>query len=121
MAPADCNLIILGPPGAGKGTQAKAVSEVLGIPHIDCGKVIRDEVSAGTEFGVQAEENVAAGRLVPGELIIGVMLKRICMPDCERGFLLDGCPRTLEQALGLDSFLVAKGTGLIGRIEISSR
>jgi adenylate kinase len=112
MTPADCILIILGPPGAGKGTQAKGISEELGIPHIDCGQTIRDEVSEKSEFGLKAKEIVSTGGLVPDELIIGVILKRISKSDCEEGFLLDGFPRTLEQARGLDAFLVARGTGL---------
>lgn len=107
-----CNLIILGPPGAGKGTQAKGVSEKLGIAHIDCGRVVRDEVSGKTEFGRKAEEYMDAGRLVPDELIIGMMLKRIGEPGCDGGYLLDGFPRTLQQARGLDEFLSGKGKRL---------
>ena len=106
MASVGCNLIILGPPGAGKGTQARVVAERLGIRHIDCGRVVRDEVSAKTEFGSKAEEYMLAGKLVPDNLIIGMMLKRISEPDCGDGYLLDGFPRTLKQARGLDGFLV---------------
>jgi adenylate kinase len=109
MEYAGCNLIILGPPGAGKGTQARVVAQRLGIPHIDCGRVVRDEVAAGSEFGLKAEEFMVAGRLVPDELIVGIMLKRLSEPDCSAGFVLDGFPRTIEQAKGLDDYLASSG------------
>lgn len=98
-------MIILGPPGAGKGTQAKAVAEKIGIAHVDCGHVIRDEVSGKTDFGSKAEEYIVSGKLVPDELIIGMILHRLSYADCESGYLLDGFPRTLGQARRLDEFL----------------
>ena len=109
---ASCKLIILGPPGAGKGTQARLIAHRLGILHIDCGQVIRGEVSGETEFGKQAKEHMLAGRLVPDELIINMMLKRLSEPGGPDGFLLDGFPRTVIQAEGLDKYLAGKGDGL---------
>jgi adenylate kinase len=114
-----CNLIILGPPGAGKGTQARVVAKSLGVPHVDCGRVLRDEAAAETEFGVKATEFVVKGKLVPDELIISIMLKRIRQPDCDVGFLLDGFPRTLGQAKGLDRQLEACGERLDNIISLS--
>jgi len=107
-----CSLIIMGPPGAGKGTQARVISERLGVLHIDCGQVVRKEVASQTEFGLKAKEYMLAGRLVPDELIIGIMLKRLKVADCANGFLLDGFPRTVEQAKGLDNYLSAKDAKL---------
>jgi len=107
-----CNLIILGPPGAGKGTQAKAIAGELGLCHIDCGNVIRHEVAEQTEFGRTAKEHMLAGRLVPDELVIDIMLKRLDATDCANGFLLDGFPRTVGQAEGLDAFLNGKNNRL---------
>jgi adenylate kinase len=101
-------LIILGPPGAGKGTQAKAIAGELGLCHIDCGNVIRHEVAEQTDFGRMAKEHMLAGRLVPDELVIDIMLKRLDAADCANGFLLDGFPRTVVQAEGLDAFLTWK-------------
>ncbi len=105
-------MIILGPPGAGKGTQSKAVAEKIGIAHVDCGHVIRDEVSGKTAFGSKAEEYIVSGKLVPDELIIGMILHRLSYPDCGSGYLLDGFPRTLEQARRLDEFLAGQRKNL---------
>lgn len=105
-------MIILGPPGAGKGTQAGAVANKLGIAHVDCGHVIRDEVSGKTDFGSKAEEYIVSGKLVPDELIIVMILHRLGYPDCESGYILDGFPRTLEQARELDEFLTEHGKNL---------
>ncbi len=100
-----CNLIILGAPGAGKGTQAQVVSKQLGVPHVDCGRVVRSEVAEKTEFGAKAEGYMVQGKLVPDDLMIGIVLKRLNRPDYKDGFLLDGFPRTLDQAVKLDEFL----------------
>ena len=107
-----CNLIILGPPGAGKGTQAKLIAQRLGVCHIDCGNVIRHEVTGQTEFGRKAKEHMLAGRLVPDDLVIDIMLKRLDSTDCGNGFLLDGFPRTVYQAEGLDKFLAGRDNRL---------
>jgi len=109
MVATDCRLIILGPPGAGKGTQARLIAESLGVKHLDCGQVIRNEVSDETVFGKKAREHMVSGGLVPDELIIEMMLKRLSEQDCIGGFLLDGFPRTVKQARGLDGFLIDNG------------
>jgi len=107
-----CKLIILGPPGAGKGTQARVIAERLGISHIDCGQVVRGEVNGETGFGKQAKEHMLAGRLVPDELIIDMMLGRLSGRSSYEGYMLDGFPRTVVQAEGLEKFLTAKGEKL---------
>ncbi len=91
-------IILLGPPGAGKGTQAAYISERYGIPQIATGDMLRAAVAAGTELGQQAKAVMDRGDLVPDELIIGVVQERIAEPDCDNGFLFDGFPRTLGQA-----------------------
>jgi adenylate kinase len=91
-------IILLGPPGAGKGTQAAYISERYGIPQISTGDMLRAAVAAGTDLGKQAKEVMDRGDLVPDELIIGVVQERIAEPDCENGFLFDGFPRTQGQA-----------------------
>lgn len=94
-------IILLGPPGAGKGTQAEFISEQLGIPRISTGDMLRAAVSAGTELGRRAKSIMDAGELVPDELILELVRERLSQPDCAKGFLLDGFPRTLAQAEGL--------------------
>ncbi|MEX2577333.1 MAG: adenylate kinase [Halofilum sp. (in: g-proteobacteria)] len=91
-------IILLGPPGAGKGTQAAYISERYGIPQISTGDMLRAAVAAGTELGQQAKAVMDRGDLVPDELIIGVVQERLAEPDCDNGFLFDGFPRTLGQA-----------------------
>ena len=98
-------LVLMGPPGAGKGTQARQISEQLDIPHLDCGQVLRSQMKESTELGTEAEKFVVTGQLVPDRIIINMMGERMKEPDCENGFLLDGFPRTIEQANGLDSYL----------------
>ncbi len=99
---AELNLILLGPPGAGKGTQAERLEDDFHLPYIATGNMLRAAVSDGTELGTRAAEHMRAGRLVPDELIIGMILERIEQDECKDGFLLDGFPRNLEQARSLD-------------------
>ena len=99
------DIVILGPPGAGKGTQAQRISEEAGIPHIATGDLIRAEIGAGTDFGRQVESYNARGELVPDEMLIGPVRQRLNEADAEPGFVLDGFPRTLAQAEALDAML----------------
>lgn len=104
--------MIFGPPGAGKGTQAKLLSERLGVPHIATGDMLREAVKAGTRLGGLAKKYMDEGRLVPDEVVIGMVEERLRQPDCSKGFILDGFPRTIEQAEALDSELEKLGLKL---------
>ena len=95
-------IILLGAPGAGKGTQAEIISRKLGIPTISTGNILRAAVKEGTPIGLQAKSYMDAGKLVPDEVIIGIIQERLAQPDCAGGFILDGVPRTLAQAEALD-------------------
>ena len=95
-------LILLGAPGAGKGTQAEIISETLHIPTISTGNIIREALKSGTEMGRKAKEYMDAGKLVPDSIIIDIVAQRLSQPDCAEGFILDGVPRTLPQAEALD-------------------
>jgi adenylate kinase len=101
----ELNLILLGPPGAGKGTQAQRLVGDFGLPYVATGEMLRDAVRAGTELGRQAEKYMNNGDLVPDEVIVGVAVERIQRDDCADGFILDGFPRTVEQAEALDAEL----------------
>ena len=92
------NLIIMGPPGAGKGTQSRRLGEHLGIPVISTGEILRDEIKRKTSLGSQAKRHMDKGELIPDALMVGVIEERLRRPDCERGFILDGFPRTVAQA-----------------------
>jgi adenylate kinase len=94
-------LVFLGPPGAGKGTQAIGVCEKYGIAHISTGDILRNEVKGGTKLGLEAKSYMDAGKLVPDEVVIGIVAERLKMPDCKKGFLFDGFPRTVVQAQAL--------------------
>lgn len=108
------NLILVGPPGAGKGTQAEAIVKAYQVPHIATGDMFREAVAQGTELGKKAREYMNAGKLVPDEVTIGIVRERLSQPDCDRGFLLDGFPRTQAQARALDEILA----GLGKRVEV---
>ena len=99
------NLIFLGPPGVGKGTYADMVSKILKIPHISTGDIFRDEIKKGTELGKLVKQYVEKGELVPDEIVIEVVRRRLSMEDCKKGFILDGYPRTLKQAIELDKIV----------------
>jgi adenylate kinase len=101
------DIVMLGPPGAGKGTQGQRVSAELGIPHINTGDIIRAEIAAGTPFGLQVQSYNDRGELVPDEIIIERVRERLLEPDTKDGFVLDGFPRTLPQAEALDEMLGA--------------
>ena len=96
-------MILLGAPGAGKGTQAEIISKQLNIPTISTGNILRAAVKNGTPIGLKAKEYMDAGALVPDEVIIGVITERLAQPDCANGYILDGVPRTLDQADALEA------------------
>ncbi|MCW3979224.1 MAG: adenylate kinase [Candidatus Bathyarchaeota archaeon] len=114
-------LIILGPPGAGKGTQAKIISEIYGIPLITAGDLLRDAVAKGTEKGMTAGEYIKKGDLVPDEIVNGLMEERLDEPDVEEGFILDGFPRNLEQARALDRILEKKETTIDAILKVDAK
>lgn len=101
--------ILLGPPGAGKGTQAVRIVEKYGIPHISTGDIFRDNIKRQTELGKKAQEYMNKGELVPDDLVIEIATDRLLRDDCKKGFLLDGFPRTVYQAEKLDEFMQAHG------------
>ncbi|MDE6302741.1 MAG: adenylate kinase [Clostridia bacterium] len=96
------NVILLGAPGAGKGTQAALICEEYGVPHISTGDILRRNIKEGTPLGVKAKEYIDAGALVPDEVVIGLVESRLSEPDCNNGYVLDGFPRTIPQAEALD-------------------
>jgi adenylate kinase len=100
-------MILVGPPGAGKGTQAARLIDTYRIPHISSGDMLRAAVKDGTALGAEADRYMKAGKLVPDEVVIGMILERIAKPDCAGGFMLDGFPRTLPQAEALDAAMRA--------------
>lgn len=103
------HLVFFGPPGAGKGTQAQKIVAEFGIPQISTGDILRAAVTKGSDLGKQAGPLMAAGKLVPDELVIGIVEERIREPDCTKGFLLDGFPRTIPQAEALAKVLEKNG------------
>ena len=103
------NLVFLGPPGAGKGTQAKKLLEEFGMPQISTGDILRDAVRRGTDLGKKAKPLMEAGKLVPDDLVVGIAMEHLRQIDPARGFILDGFPRTIPQAVALDSALKKSG------------
>jgi len=103
------NVILLGPPGTGKGTQAKLIAERLGLAHLSTGDMFREAVAQGTELGRRAKAYMDRGELVPDELTISMLQERLCQPDAQRGVVFDGYPRTLQQAEALDAALARQG------------
>src|SRR5689334_11707462 len=96
--PARLRIVYLGPPGAGKGTQAARLAERLGVPRISTGDMLRDNIARKTPLGLEAAPHIEKGHLVPDRLLIGMIRERLAQPDCARGYILDGFPRTLAQA-----------------------
>jgi adenylate kinase len=105
-------ILLLGPQGSGKGTQAQRISRTYGIPHIATGDMLRAAIAAGTELGRKVKPIYDAGELVPDDLMIELIRERLSQPDAEEGFVLDGFPRTLEQAEALDDMLLELGSPL---------
>ena len=111
--------ILLGPPGAGKGTQAVKIVEKYGIPHISTGDIFRENIKNGTELGKKAQEYMNRGELVPDDLVIEIATDRLLKDDCKNGFLLDGFPRTIPQAEALDKALAALGDKVDYAIDVN--
>ena len=105
-------MILVGPPGAGKGTQAAILTDRFHIPHISSGDMLRSAVKSGSELGKKADEYMKGGSLVPDDLVIAMVIERIGAGDCAKGFMLDGFPRTLPQAEALDTALTSAGVSL---------
>jgi adenylate kinase len=108
-------IVFLGPPGAGKGTQAVRVAERLGVPHLSTGEMLREAIRQDTELGRRAAEHMNAGRLAPTELVQALVGERLAQSNCSGGYLLDGFPRTVEQAEHLDRLLAARGAAGLDR------
>lgn len=115
------NIVLMGLPGAGKGTQADKIVEKYAIPHISTGDMFRAAISNGTELGLEAKSYIDKGALVPDEVTIGIVRERLSQPDCDQGFLLDGFPRTIEQAEELDTILsnLGKAVEHVVNIEVA--
>ena len=113
------HIILMGPPGAGKGTQAANLVKRYGILHISTGDMFREAVKEGTPLGKEAKSYMDAGKLVPDAVTIGIVRERLSKPDCRNGFILDGFPRTVEQADALDEILADNGIKLTGVVNIN--
>ena len=113
------NIVLLGAPGAGKGTQAQKLVEEFGVAHISTGDLLRAAVKAGTKLGVKAKSYMDNGQLVPDAVTVGIVKERLAKDDCKKGFILDGFPRTTSQAVSLDAILRDLGIKLDGVINIA--
>ena len=113
------HIILMGPPGAGKGTQAANLVKRYGILHISTGDMFREAVKEGTPLGKEAKSYMDAGKLVPDAVTVGIVRERLSKPDCRKGFILDGFPRTVEQADALDEILADNGIKLTGVVNIN--
>ncbi|HTS72534.1 MAG TPA: adenylate kinase [Gaiellaceae bacterium] len=115
------NVLLLGPQGAGKGTQGRLISAEYGVPHISTGDILRAAVAEGSELGRQAEPLLNAGQLVPDEIMIGLIRERISQEDAQVGFILDGIPRTARQAAELDAMLeeIGRPLGIVFELQLS--
>ncbi|HEV8051729.1 MAG TPA: adenylate kinase [Parachlamydiaceae bacterium] len=111
-------VILLGPPGSGKGTQAMRLTKELGIPHISTGDLFRENISKDTELGKRAKTFMNAGKLVPDEVVLDMLFDRVSRPDCAKGYLLDGFPRTIPQAAALDKHLAANTDLIVLDLEV---
>ena len=111
-------LILLGPPGSGKGTQAQRLVQKNGIVQLSTGEMLRAAVAAGTPVGLQAKEIMANGGLVPDEVVVGIISDRLDQPDAKKGFILDGFPRTVPQADALDALLAGRGPLIVVEIQV---
>src|SRR5262245_33011903 len=102
-------IVFIGPPGAGKGTQALRLKDYLGVAHLSTGDMLRDAQRAGAPLGLEAARYMQSGKLVPDDIVVGIIVDRLTEADCARGCLFDGFPRTVEQAKALDVHLALKG------------
>lgn len=118
MSETACRIVLLGPPGGGKGTQAKRLEDKHGWPQLSTGDILRLAIKEGTPLGQRVKATIDAGKLVSDEEIMGVISERLDRPDCGNGFILDGVPRTVGQAEALESLLAGKGTPLNAVIEL---
>lgn len=113
------HILLMGPPGAGKGTQAAELVKALNVPHISTGDMFRAAIKEGTELGKKAKACIDAGQLVPDELTVGIVRERLAKDDCKKGFILDGFPRTVEQADALDGIMKEIGLTLTRVLNIN--
>ena len=111
-------IIMLGAPGAGKGTQAKMIADKYGVPHVSTGDIFRANIKNGTELGMEAKKYMDQGLLVPDELTVKILLDRVSQPDCKNGYVLDGFPRTIPQAEVLDKALAELGESINYAIDV---
>jgi adenylate kinase len=112
-------VILMGPPGSGKGTQAVRLTKALGIPHISTGDLFRDNLSKGTDLGKKVKSFMESGKLVPDELVLDMLFDRVARPDCAQGYLLDGFPRTIPQAEAFDKKLPANTNLIVLNLEVA--